>query len=163
MSKKLFIIKNTEENKTFINTLKYYLRNTSRSIRVYGRGKRNGNDKFISHLPISLSESLAVYLEDKPSSRLVRNPITNRSEFKPTKWAWHITDVWYHVGVGDTYPPSVGWWVPFWTWCLTAPSTPRMLVYDGTILFRSEKEYVLTFKAFIFSYTLILILILSSL
>jgi hypothetical protein len=67
----LVTVKNNREGRQFIRTFRKYLRNTPKTIRVFGRGPRHGVETYRNTLPQAKAQRLAVYLNDRPKTRMV--------------------------------------------------------------------------------------------
>lgn len=82
------IVENNAEGQQFIKTLRKYLRNTPKGVQVYGRGPRPAYPRYQNNLPHGMSKRLAVYLYDKPTTRMkkVQRVVTEWVQV-PTKWA----------------------------------------------------------------------------
>ena len=95
----LVIVKNNREGRRLIALLRKHLRDTPKGIRLFGRGYRHGKKAYRQNLPTAMAQRFAVYLYDKPKTRMVKFPVTKMvpgpmieatvHEWKevPTKWA----------------------------------------------------------------------------
>lgn len=87
----LVIVKNNREGRRFIATLRKYLRDTPKGVRLFARGHRHGNDSYRQNLPHRLAQRFAVYIYDKPTFKMVRRIRVQAPVYEwvrvPTKWA----------------------------------------------------------------------------
>ena len=87
----LVTVKNNREGRRFIALLRKQLRNTPKGVRLYGHGYRHGNVTYHQNLPHSKSQRFAVYIYDKPKTRMMKVivPQPDKVEWRqvPTKWA----------------------------------------------------------------------------
>jgi hypothetical protein len=95
----LVIVKNNREGRRFITLLRKHLRDTPKGVKLYGRGYRHGKEAYHQNLPHAMAQRFAVYLYDKPKTRMVKVAVTKLvpgpmveatvQEWKevPTKWA----------------------------------------------------------------------------
>ncbi len=94
---KFITVPNNEEGKTFITSLRKFLKNTPKRVKVRGRGPRKIHAKDNSYwtlrrlnqdLPLDLSTSFAVYIENRDTYRYkkVTKQVTEWVRV-PTKWA----------------------------------------------------------------------------
>ena len=97
----LVIVKNNREGRRLIALLRKHLNDTPKGIKLYARGHRHGNELYHQNLPHRLAQGFAVYLYDKPKTRMVKRLVTEtvmavprfttRTVEKwvsiPTKWA----------------------------------------------------------------------------
>ena len=94
----LVTVKNNREGRRLIALLRKHLRNTPKGVQVYGRGPRPP-ECYPRYLPQAKAKGFAVYIFDKPKTRLVQVAVTKMmpgpmvettvQEWKhvPTKWA----------------------------------------------------------------------------
>jgi len=95
----LVTVKNNREGRRLIALLRKHLNDTPKGIKLYARGHRHGNYAYHHNLPHHLAQGFAVYIYDKPKTRMVRVAVikmvpgpmieTTVNEWKqvPTKWA----------------------------------------------------------------------------
>lgn len=85
---KFITVPNTDEGKQFIASLRKFLKNTPKTVKVRGRGYRHGITKYRQDLPLEKSERFAVYIENRPTFRYktVTKTVTEWVRV-PTKWA----------------------------------------------------------------------------
>ena len=95
----LVTVKNDAKGRRFIKTLREYLHNTPKGVKLYARGYRHGKEAYHQNLPHRLAQRFAVYIYNKPKTRMVKVATTilvpgpmveqtvNRWKEVPTKWA----------------------------------------------------------------------------
>ena len=84
----LVIIDNNAEGQQFLNTLRKYLRNTPKTVKVYGRGPRPAYPQYQNNLPPAMAERLALYIREKPTTRWKEvTRVVKEYVRVPTKWA----------------------------------------------------------------------------
>ena len=95
----LVIVKNNREGRRLIALLRKHLNDTPKGIKLYGRGYRHGKEIYHQNLPHRLAQGFAVYLYDKPKTRMVNvavkrlvpgpavETIVHEWKSVPTKWA----------------------------------------------------------------------------
>ena len=112
----LVSVKNNREGRRLIALLRKHLNDTPRGIKIYGRGYRHGKEAYHQNLPHSLAQGFAVYVYDKPKTRMVKVAVkrlvphmvpTTVQEWKavPTKWA--DKDPLHTLGLNDV--PGAAW------------------------------------------------------
>jgi hypothetical protein len=94
----LVTVKNNREGRRLIALLRKHLNDTPKGIKLYARGHRHGNELYHQNLPHRLAQGFAVYLYDKPKTRMARRLVTETVDLPttrtvekwvsvPTKWA----------------------------------------------------------------------------